>query len=578
MLSVGSVVAGYRIERVLGTGGMGIVYQARDPDLPRSDALKILSPELSRDPDFRLRFQREADVAAALDHPNIVAIRCRGEFAGQLWIAMQFVDGTDADAALSAGPMMPARALHVVREVGKALDYAHDHNVVHRDIKPANFLLSRAKTGDERVLLADFGIARAIDATGGLTSAGVVLATVSYAAPEVLTGNPFDGRADLYSLGCTLFRMLTGRVPFSADNGMAAVMMAHLMQPPPRVTDLNPRLPARMDEVIATAMAKDPARRFQSAHALVEAATRALGDFTTPLGIPSRPVYTAPSGNAAPWWQAAPHGQIAAAPGPYLPPQFPAPLPHPPRRRLRARAVGAAAGVVAVIAAGIVAVVASPDSQNGTTTTTSRASAASPPPPIAAPTVPASLLSGLLLSGDEASAITAGPPMWADPVLNNLFGDAPNTSDKDCVGAWLPAQASVYSGTSWDGAAAQKLRSPDVQVEIWQRGVVQAVIGFSSTASAQKFLADQTKGWMACSGRAFTVTPANASPQHWTFGKAGVVEGTTNIPLTMDGGGTCQRALAVRRNVAIDVLVCGSGLSNQAGTVVAKIADKVGGP
>src|SRR5690348_11795456 len=185
MLSAGWVFAGYRIERLLGAGGMGTVYLARDPDLPRSNALKVLSPELSRDPDFRARFIREADVASSLDHPNIVSIYRRGEFEAQLWIAMQFVDGTDADAALRAGTMTPARAVHIVTEVGKALDYAHQRGVVHRDIKPANFLLSGTVGPDERVLLGDFGIARALDDVG-LTGTGSVTTTVAYAAPEVL--------------------------------------------------------------------------------------------------------------------------------------------------------------------------------------------------------------------------------------------------------------------------------------------------------------------------------------------------------------------------------------------------------
>lgn len=143
MLSAGEMVAGYRIERSLGAGGMGAVYLAHDPHLPRLDALKVLSADLSRDPDFRARFVREANVTSKLDHPNIVSIYNRGETEdGQLWIAMQFVEGTDADAALRAGTMTPVRAVHVVTEVAKALDHAHHRNVVHRDIKPANFLLS----------------------------------------------------------------------------------------------------------------------------------------------------------------------------------------------------------------------------------------------------------------------------------------------------------------------------------------------------------------------------------------------------------------------------------------------------
>lgn len=170
-------------------GGMGVVYLVANPELPRRDALKVLSAELSRDPDFRARFTREADVASMLDHPNITSIYRRGTTEdGQLWIAMQFVDGTDADAALRTGTITPNRAVHIVTEVGKALDYAHEHHVVHRDVKPANFLLSGPPGPRERVLLGDFGIARALDDVS-LTVTGSVTATLAYAAPEVLSGN-----------------------------------------------------------------------------------------------------------------------------------------------------------------------------------------------------------------------------------------------------------------------------------------------------------------------------------------------------------------------------------------------------
>src|ERR1700754_208336 len=203
------VVDGYTIESVLGSGGMGIVYKAANPTLPRSDALKILSAEFSRDDQFRKRFQREADVAATLDHPNIVAVYSRGEFNGQLWIAMQYVPGTDADRELKAGTVTAGRAAHIVAEVAKALDFAHRRGVMHRDVKPANFLISPpAHMGDdEQVFLADFGIARALDDAAHLTTDGTVMASVAYASPEALAGSNIDHRADIYSLGCSLYKM-----------------------------------------------------------------------------------------------------------------------------------------------------------------------------------------------------------------------------------------------------------------------------------------------------------------------------------------------------------------------------------
>src|ERR1700759_2147470 len=164
--------------------------------------------------------------------------------------------------------MTPHRAVHIITQVAKALDFAHANHVIHRDVKPGNFLLSGAVGPDERVLLGDFGIARALDDVG-LTASGSVLATVAYAAPEVLSNAPIDGRVDIYSLGCALFRLLTGGTPVPATNGAAAVMTAHLFSAPPRVTDRVPSLPAALDQVVAVAMAKDPDARFGSARRAV---------------------------------------------------------------------------------------------------------------------------------------------------------------------------------------------------------------------------------------------------------------------------------------------------------------------
>jgi serine/threonine protein kinase/ABC-type Fe3+-hydroxamate transport system substrate-binding protein len=293
-LDVGTVVAGYTIEGVLGAGGMGTVYRARNPSLPRSDALKILSAELSQDPDFRTRFIREAELAATLDHPNIVAVYSRGETEQhQLWIAMQYVAGTDADKELRAARMTPARATLVTTEVAKALDYAHRRGLLHRDVKPGNFLMT---AGDERIFLADFGIARAMDDAVNLTQTGVVMASVAYAAPESLAGLNVDHRADIYSLGCALYRMLVGKAPFSRSGGMAAVVAAHLSDPPPKVTDALPQLPPAIDDVIAKALAKNPDQRYQNARELAEAAADALDDTTTAYRITPPP-----AAGTAPW-------------------------------------------------------------------------------------------------------------------------------------------------------------------------------------------------------------------------------------------------------------------------------------
>ena len=234
------MVAGYTIQAVLGSGGMGTVYRVAHPSLPRSDALKILSEEFSRDDEIRTRFLREADLAATLDHPNIVTVYDRGETDdGRLWIAMQYVAGSDADKETRNGSMTPQRAVRIIGEVANALDYAHRRHIVHRDVKPANFLLA---ANDERIFLADFGIARALDDAAGITRAGTVMASIAYTAPECLKATAVDHRADIYSLGCALYHLLTGQAPFfrSRAGGMAGIAAAHLFEAPPKVTELAP--------------------------------------------------------------------------------------------------------------------------------------------------------------------------------------------------------------------------------------------------------------------------------------------------------------------------------------------------
>ncbi|WJR33474.1 serine/threonine-protein kinase [Mycobacteroides immunogenum] len=297
-LAPGTTVSGYQIERVLGRGGMGTVYLAANPNLQRSEALKILSAQASRDPAFRARFMREASLAASLDHPNIVTVHNRGETPqGDLWIAMQYVQGSDAHSESVNGRVSLTRAVHIVSEVAKALDYLHARGLVHRDVKPANILLSE---GDRRIMLGDFGVARALDDSSSVTSAGNVTATIAYAAPEVLSGAAVDGRADVYALGCTLFRMVTGQPPFGSGNSLPALINAHLSTPPPRISQFAP-VPESMDGLIAKAMAKNPADRYQSAGEFASAAQQILADpaqhrqtVTQPVPAPAPPPAPAP--------------------------------------------------------------------------------------------------------------------------------------------------------------------------------------------------------------------------------------------------------------------------------------------
>lgn len=264
----GTRIGGYIVEWVIGSGAMGTVCVARHPDSGRRVALKVLNTAVSGDPAYRLRFTEEARWAQSLQHPNIVAVYDSGETpTGILWMAMHFVPGTDADRELRAGRMPPARAVHIIGQIATALDHAHSRGVVHGDVKPSNFLLAQG----DRVLLADFGLARS---TGDRTPTGrdgVVLASAAYASPELLRGQAVDGRSDVYSLGASLFRLLTGKPPFFDESSKDAVVQSHLHRPVPRVTEYAPWLPAGADEVICTAMAKDPAARYRCAGELAAA-------------------------------------------------------------------------------------------------------------------------------------------------------------------------------------------------------------------------------------------------------------------------------------------------------------------
>ncbi len=307
-LANGDVFAGYRILRALGFGGMGEVYLVQHPRLPRHDALKILPADMSANPEFRARFNREAELAAGLYHPHIVGIHDRGEFNGQLWISMDYIDGPDAGRLLREqypGGMPPWEVADIVTAVADALDYAHARGLLHRDVKPPNILLTNPERGGRRlIVLADFGIARNAAEANGLTDTNVTVGTVNYASPEQLMGSKLDGRADQYSLAATAYHLLIGSPMFGSSNA-AVVIGQHLNAPPPRLGDVRPEL-ARLDPVLAKALAKNPDDRFRSctefANALRQAVEASPGPLPAHGGIqaqqaplpPPRPAQPAP--------------------------------------------------------------------------------------------------------------------------------------------------------------------------------------------------------------------------------------------------------------------------------------------
>jgi serine/threonine protein kinase, bacterial len=326
-VSVGEAFAGFTILRVLGAGGMGTVYLAAHPRLPRQDALKVLPAQWTADPQYRERFLREADLTASLSHPNILGVHDRGEYDGQLWISMDYVGGTDASRLVREHHPhgLPAgQAVEIITAVASALDYAHQQGLLHRDVKPANILLDPKA---RRIFLADFGIARLIDDPAGLTATNMAVGTMAYAAPEQLRGESLDGRTDQYALACTAFDLLTGAPPY-VDSNPAVVITKHVAAPIPSLGQRRPNL-AALDSVLTRSMAKAPADRYAS-----------CGDFARELNYALNP----PSGHLH-----------RAPPPPPRPSEPPATLVTPTRRVSRSKLVAALAISTLVLAVAVFA-------------------------------------------------------------------------------------------------------------------------------------------------------------------------------------------------------------------------------
>ncbi len=270
---VGTELAGYRIESLLGWGGMSVVYLAEDLRLKRRVALKLLAAGLAEDESFRDRFLRESELAASIDHPNIVPIYEAGTTEDLLFIAMRYVEGRDLKERLQRGRLDPADAIGILAQVASALDAAHARGLVHRDVKPSNVLLDTGARpdGSDHVYLADFGITKRVSEETGVGDDGHLLGTIDYVAPEQIAGEEIDGRADVYSLGCVLYECLVGQPPFRRDSELA-VVFAHLEAESPAPSAQRPELPAALDAVIARALAKEPEQRYPSCRELARAA------------------------------------------------------------------------------------------------------------------------------------------------------------------------------------------------------------------------------------------------------------------------------------------------------------------
>ena len=372
---------------------MSVVYLAEDTRLGRRVAIKVLSAELAADDAFRSRFVRESQLAAGLEHPNIVPVYEAGEAEGQLFIAMRYVRGTDLRTLLTReGPFDPDRTIALLRPVAAALDAAHRRGLVHRDVKPANILIANDE-GEEHVYLSDFGLSKHTSSRSGLTKTGTFMGTVDYVAPEQIQGHDVDGRTDGYSLACVLFECLTAKVPFAKDSDVAT-LFGHIQDPPPRVTQARESLPSEIDQVMAQGMAKNPDDRPQTATALIDRAARALGAPSGPKeapSVPAAPTVLAPPPPAPGW--AAGTAPPASGPGTVPPvsapgtaPPFPSTTGEPPSKRggsnnARLIAIFGAAGLLIAAILVIVGLSLSGDDGGPSVPAPSPASP-TPPPPI----------------------------------------------------------------------------------------------------------------------------------------------------------------------------------------------------
>jgi serine/threonine-protein kinase len=294
---VGTAFAGYRIEGLLGRGGMGVVYRAEHPRLGATIALKVMEPELALDEVFRERFVREARAAARIRHPNIIPVYDAGEWHGELYIAMRYIEGDDLRSVLRKDGALPAEQTYVIGlQIASALDAAHRSGLIHRDVKPGNILVEPGPDPDSAPIayLADLGLTKHVESHGGATGSGELLGTIDYIAPEQISGERVDGRADVYSLACVLFECLTGTVPYVREN-QAAVLWAHLNDEVPRATAVNPSLPRTLDATLARGMAKSPEDRFPTALELV-AGLRSSLDAPSAVGPgpETRPILSSP--------------------------------------------------------------------------------------------------------------------------------------------------------------------------------------------------------------------------------------------------------------------------------------------
>jgi DNA-binding beta-propeller fold protein YncE len=512
----GSVVAGYRIEDVAGRGSMGVVYRATQLALQRPVALKLIATESAHDASFRERFKRESQLAASIDHPNVIPIYEAGEVDGSLFLAMRYVEGTDLGALIAAqGALEPAHAVRIVAQVAAGLSAAHALGLVHRDVKPANVLIAAGE--DEHVYLADFGLTKHASSAQGLTQPGMFVGTLDYSAPEVIRGDGADPRADVYALGCVLFHCLTGRPPYVRDSEVAT-MYAHLHDEAPAPSTLA-GIPATLDAVVARALAKDADERYATAAELGRAARAAIGE-------PSAPGPPAPASPASP---AFPH--VPASPAaPAAPPDGPAS----PARAADAERQGMSRDwrivllttLGLVMAAGLVAAVLAGAGVLGGSATKRDAAV---PPPIVVKAPPAKTGAAKAKAGDKANA-AAAPAGAPRPVAAVAVGRGPDGIAVDDAGTVWVTNAQDDTLTRIDEKSGRVVGRPiaagdDPDGVVASKGVV-----WLASAKQNRVLRFETGGDAPVPGGTIDV---GAQPEGISLGRqlvwvANIQDGTVN--------------------------------------------------